>query len=86
VSSLLLCHVWWFVVAVGLLCSGTTPPEDQLLGLASELQRSCAAFCSMSHQMTSAAGPTFKEELIKLTQGVVNPCLVLVKEMVRLYD
>eukprot|EP00775_Hariotina_reticulata_P005177 gene5177-5415_t len=64
----------------------STPPEDQLLGLASELQRSCVAFCSMVHQMTAAAGPTFKEELIKLTQGVVNPCLVLVMEMANSCD
>jgi hypothetical protein len=32
--------------------------------------------------VTAVAGPTLKAALVKLAQDVVNPCLMLVKEMV----
>ncbi|WIA20080.1 hypothetical protein OEZ85_005940 [Tetradesmus obliquus] len=66
---------------IGLMCSGDTPPADQLASLAHSLQQSCVAFCSSCHSLTAAAGPTLKKALVKLAQDVVNPCLMLVKEM-----
>jgi hypothetical protein len=64
------------------MCSGDTPPADQLASLAYSLQQSCVAFCSSCHTLTAVAGPTLKAALVKLAQDVVNPCLMLVKEMV----
>uniref|UniRef100_A0A383W7V5 Cytochrome c domain-containing protein n=1 Tax=Tetradesmus obliquus TaxID=3088 RepID=A0A383W7V5_TETOB len=66
---------------IGLMCSGDTPPADQLAGLAHSLQQSVVAFCSSCHSLTAVAGPTLKKALVKLAQDVVNPCLMLVKEM-----
>eukprot|EP00878_Enallax_costatus_P013356 GHUV01013963.1.p1 GENE.GHUV01013963.1~~GHUV01013963.1.p1 ORF type:complete len:406 (+),score=169.41 GHUV01013963.1:309-1526(+) len=66
---------------VGLMCSNSTPPEDQLISLATALQQSCVAFCILCHTLTAVAGPTLRQELLKLAQSLVNPCLMLVKEM-----
>lgn len=68
--------------AVGLLCSGGAPPEDQQAGLAASLQRSCVTFVTLCHACTAAAGPSLKEGLVKLAQDVIHPCLALVKDMV----
>lgn len=68
--------------AVGLLCSGGAPPEDQQAGLAASLQRSCVTFVTLCHACTAAAGPSLKESLVKLAQDLINPCLALVKDMV----
>jgi hypothetical protein len=68
------------------MCSGDTPPADQLASLAHALQQSCVAFCTSCHTLTAVAGPTLKAALVKLAQDVVNPCLMLVKEMVSRTD
>lgn len=65
------------------MCSGGAPPADQQLTLATALQRSCVAFCTVCHAATAAAGPSLKDSLTKLAQDLVNPCLALVKDMVR---
>lgn len=63
------------------MCSGAPPPEEQLAGLASSLQRSCVDFCAACHAATAAAGPSLKAALEQLARGVANPCLVLAKAM-----
>jgi hypothetical protein len=68
--------------AVGLLCSGGAPPQDQQVSLAAALQRSCVAFCTVCHAATAAAGPSLKTSLGKLAHDVITPCLALVKDMV----
>eukprot|EP00879_Flechtneria_rotunda_P011903 GHRR01012432.1.p1 GENE.GHRR01012432.1~~GHRR01012432.1.p1 ORF type:complete len:380 (+),score=184.22 GHRR01012432.1:128-1267(+) len=66
---------------IGLMCSGSSPAPEQLQSLAVSLQHSCVAFCSICHAATAAAGPSYKNELVNLAQGVVIPCLSLVKEL-----
>jgi hypothetical protein len=68
--------------AVGLLCSGGAPPQDQQAGLAASLQRSCVTFVTLCHACTAAAGPSLKESLVKLASDVIHPCLALIKDMV----
>jgi hypothetical protein len=68
--------------AVGLMCSGGAPAQDQQASLAAALQRSCVAFCTVCHAATAAAGPSLKASLGKLAHDVVTPCLALVKDMV----
>ena len=57
---------------------------DQQVALAAALQRSCIAFCTACHALTAAAGPSLNDSVAKLAQNMVNPCLALIKDMVRL--
>jgi hypothetical protein len=66
------------------MCSGSLPPADQAAALASALQSSAVSFAVGCHALTGTAGPTLKASLAKTAQGVLNPCLALLQEMVSL--